>query len=269
MTICIAAIAKEKDREYIVFSSDHMVSIASDQFEHNITKYCGINKNTFALLAGQPLLFSDLVEIKDIPNNKTIDEISFTDIAANIFCNFKNKRLDIIQKEILDVFNIDFNYVQNVLDKPIPNPFIHNILDQISRYRLNTSILLVGFDGDFAQICEINDANFVYFRDLNFHAIGSGQQHAINTLLSQKHSKENNICETIYNVYKAKRNSESALGVGQETDIIVLWKSKTATEINKYILKKDDIDILKRVYHDEITAGKTHAELKKLNVFCK
>ncbi|MFZ3167986.1 MAG: hypothetical protein WA130_10270 [Candidatus Methanoperedens sp.] len=65
MTICIAAIAKEKDKEYIVFSTDHMVTTALGQFEHSIIKYCQINNDTVAMLAGQALMFGDLIKLND------------------------------------------------------------------------------------------------------------------------------------------------------------------------------------------------------------
>ena len=69
MTICIAAIATENDSEYIVFSTDHMVTTYMGQFEHSILKYVELNKNTVAMLAGQVLLFDDLVKLSDGNNN--------------------------------------------------------------------------------------------------------------------------------------------------------------------------------------------------------
>ncbi|KAF5412187.1 MAG: hypothetical protein C5S47_02030 [Candidatus Methanogasteraceae archaeon] len=63
MTICIAAIAKENDSEYIVFSTDHMVTTYMGQFEHSILKYVELNQNTVAMLAGQVLLFDDLIKL--------------------------------------------------------------------------------------------------------------------------------------------------------------------------------------------------------------
>jgi hypothetical protein len=71
MTICIAAIAKENDREYIIFSTDHMVTTNLGQFEHSIVKYSKLNKNTVAMLAGQALLFDDLVKLNDEDINYT------------------------------------------------------------------------------------------------------------------------------------------------------------------------------------------------------
>tara|TARA_Y100000310_G_scaffold83483_1_gene80155 strand:+ start:3514 stop:3735 length:222 start_codon:yes stop_codon:yes gene_type:complete len=72
MTICIAAIAKDNGKEYVVFSTDHMVTTAMGSFEHSIIKYKEINKITVAMLAGNPLIFSDLIKVSD--NNLNYSE---------------------------------------------------------------------------------------------------------------------------------------------------------------------------------------------------
>jgi len=92
-------------------------------------------------------------------------------------------------------------------------------------------------------------------RDINFSAIGSGAIQAINTLLFQRHSKEDSLAATIYNVYKAKRNAEVSIGVGKETDILVLTK-KGVVEINK-----DLMDQLSKIYEKELKYGKTNEKL--------
>lgn len=57
MTICIAAICKEQDEEFIVFSTDHMITTSMGQFEHSFLKYKQLNKHTVAMLAGDPFIF--------------------------------------------------------------------------------------------------------------------------------------------------------------------------------------------------------------------
>ena len=84
MTICIAAIGTESNKELIVFATDHMITTSTGQFEHTIAKYKELNKNTVAMLAGQALLFEDLVVLSD----KTyIDEIK-----KQISENFRKKK---------------------------------------------------------------------------------------------------------------------------------------------------------------------------------
>lgn len=252
MTICIAAIAKENDNEHIVFATDHMITTNMGQFEHSIVKYSELNKNTVAMLAGQALLFDDIVKIND-------DIIGYEEIKKQLFDNFKEKRKEIIENEIFDVFGIDQQFFVDSLQKQIPNGFISFILTKVSELRLKTKILLVGFVDSLAQITDIDEMGITDFRSMNFHAIGSGATQAVNTLLFQKHSKTDPLLITIYNVYKAKRNAEVSGGVGKETDLLVLGDDGVQQ------LSDDDIDILNKIYMAELQYGKNNNELDKIN----
>ena len=216
MTICIAAIATEDGKELVVFSTDHMVTTHAGQFEHSIIKYKQLNSHTIAMLSGHALLIDDLTKLESLPDT------SFEKIERDIYENFKKKRKEVIKNEIFNVYGIDETFFINALKSPVPNPFVHSILDKVSNFELHTSIILTGFDDGKARISEITESGHVDFRPMNFHAIGSGTIQAMNTLLFQKHSKFANLCETIYNVYKAKRNAEVMEGVGKETEVLIL-----------------------------------------------
>ena len=252
MTICIAAIAKENDSEYVVFATDHMITTNMGQFEHSIVKYLELNKNTVAMLAGQALLFDDIVKISD-------DTINYEEIKKKLFDNFKEKRKKIIENEIFDVFGIDQQFFVDSLQKDIPNGFINSILTKVAELRLKTKILLVGFVDSLAQITDIDEMEITDFRSMNFHAIGSGATQAVNTLLFQKHSKTDPLLITIYNVYKAKRNAEVSGGVGKETDLLVLGCDGVQQ------LSDDGIGILNKIYMAELQYGKNNSELDKIN----
>jgi hypothetical protein len=254
MTICIAAMGKgEKGADLIVFATDHMISLPPPlgQFERPIEKYKKINDNTIAMLSGNPLIFDDLL----VDCRKSC---GFDEIKKVIQKNMNSVKSDIIQKQLLDIFKMNYDYVKEVLKGPIPNPFIQGILDSLSKFNLNTGILLIGFEGDNAQIVEITETTMANLRDINFGAIGTGAVQAINTLLFQRHSKDDSLPTTIYNVYKAKRNAEVAIGVGKETDVIILTKLGT-TKIDG-----DKIRILSKIYEDELSFGKTNKQLYEL-----
>jgi hypothetical protein len=252
MTICIAAIAKENDREYIIFSTDHMVTTNLGQFEHSIVKYSKLNKNTVAMLAGEALLFDDLVKLKH-------EEIIYPQIKIQIFENFKKKRKEIIENEIFNIFGIDQQFFIDSLRQEIPNP-LNSILEKVAEFRLQTQVLLIGFDNSLAQISNIEENGVVDLRLMNFHAIGSGASQAVNTLLFQKHSKNDPVLTAVYNVYKAKKNAEVSEGVGKETEILIL------NEDGIKQLTNNDIDILNNIYTKELQYGKSNEELQKINV---
>lgn len=253
MTICIAAIANENDKEYIVFSTDHMVTTNMGQYEHSILKYSKLNDNTIAMLAGQVLLFEDLVKLKD-------DSINYVEIKKEIFNNFKKKRKEIIENEIFSLFGINEAFFIDSLQKEIPNPYIETILTKVAEFKLVTSILLTGFIDSKAQITDIDENGIIDFRSMNFHAIGSGSIQAVNTLLFQKHSKTNPLLTTIYNVFKAKKNAEVSEGVGKETELLILM------EEGIYKLSNDDLNVLANIYKEELQYGNNDERLNSIKI---
>ncbi len=255
MTICMAAIAKEDGEETIVFSTDHMVTTQTGQFEHGIIKYKQLNKHIVAMLAGNPLIFNDLIDLTALKGKD-----DFESIKMEIFGNFKKKRKEILQNELFDIYGIDHNFIIDSLKSPIPNEHVSRILAETAGFKLNTGILLIGMDEGAAKIVEITEANIADFREINFHAIGSGQTQAINTLLFQKHNKSDNLLTTIYNVYKAKRNAEVIQGVGKETELLVLKKEGCIK------IEKQYMEILDTIYENELKFGKNNSELSKINL---
>ena len=252
MTICIAAIATEKEKEHIVFATDHMVSTELGNFEHSIRKYKKISQSTVAMLAGNPFLFDDLVRIEK-------KDSSYEEIKKTIYENFNKKRKDIIQKELLDPIGTKYEAIfPTIVCHPQINDLMLSILSKAAKFNLDAVVLLVGFDGDDAQITEIRQDGISDYRMLNFHAIGSGNMQAANTLLFQKHDKKENLIPTIYHVYKAKRNAEVLRGVGKETDLLVINQENGCIELNEHL------GTLGKVYEAELATGQTNKELYKI-----
>lgn len=252
MTICVAALAKEKDKEYIVFATDHMVTTSQGQFEHSIIKYKEINENTVAMLSGSPVLFEDLVKLDKWDG-------SFEEIKNEIFENFKGKKEEIIQNEIFNKFMIEKDFFIESLKQPNNNQFVGNMIKTVAEFSLKTNILLIGFDVEEGQITVVGENGCFDFRDIGFHAIGSGYDQAMNTLMFQRHCATDGLSTTIYNVYKSKKNSEVKQGVGKETELLVLSKNKI------YELDDEQIEVLQDIYESELDYGKEHDDLKK---FC-
>ena len=69
-----------------------------------IQKYKKINNTTVAMLAGNPLIFDDLVKVEN-------PEATYEEQKVAIYENFKTKRKDIIQKELLDPLGVKLNDV--------------------------------------------------------------------------------------------------------------------------------------------------------------
>jgi hypothetical protein len=252
MTICIAAIGKDGDNsEAIVFATDHMVSLPQiGQFEMPVEKYKKITDNSIAMLAGESLLFNDIIG--------SCNNCSFDPMKEKIRQKMLNIKEERIQKQLLDTYKLNYIDIIGLLKNPLQNPFSMNIMDSISKYTLNTLILLIGFKDNKAQIVEITENRIGEARDIGFDAIGSGGMQAMNTLLFQKHSKNDSLAATLYDVYKAKRNAEVAVGVGKETDIMILRE----TGVEK--IDEDKVRTLSDIYNEELKFGKNNERLKNV-----
>lgn len=255
MTICIASVCEHNGREVFVIATDHMIDAGIGQFEHDIKKHKKIGKGkTIAMLAGKALLFNELI-------GGVKDNMPFSKVRETIFDNFVKIKKNAIHRELLSKFGIEEGEVKELFKGQIQNNFVGKLLEQIAKFELGTNILLVGFENGKAQIAEIEENGIGDFGDIHFHAIGSGQIQAINTLLFQRQSKCNPLQTTIYNVYKAKKNAEVSSGVGVNTDMLVL------TEDGCNELTKEDITKLAQIYEEELNLGKNSEGLKSLKIF--
>ena len=253
MTVCISAICTEKGEEHIVFAVDHMITTMNGEFEHSIKKYIEINKNTVGMIAGDALQMDYLMNLKNFDDD-------YKKLQKTFEKKIKEKRLEIIQKSILNTFDVDIDFVKENLNEEINNPVMNKIFDRILETKLGVSILLVGFIEKKAHLSIIRENGVHDFTTIYFAAIGSGAPQAQNTMLFQKQSKEDDLRTTMYNVYKAKKNAEVNRGVGKETEIGYLNNNKVV------VLKEKDLKTLNNIYKDETSYGKKHENLEKLDL---
>lgn len=253
MTICIASVCTHNNKEVFVIATDHMIDVGIGQFEHDIKKHKKLNGKSIAMLSGNSLIFNDLV--KDIKKGSL-----FKEIKEKIYSNFVALKKDWINKQLLSKFGLNENEIKEIIKSELKNQFIAKLVEQIAKFELRTSILLVGFEDSKTQIAEIGEHGYADFSDIHFHAIGSGQLQAVNTLLFQKQSKDNNLRTTIYNVFKAKSNAEVSSGVGIETDMLILTQDRC------HDLTKEDLDTLSKIYKEELQRGRNSIDLNNLKI---
>jgi hypothetical protein len=257
MTICIAAIGKTHSKtdgsESIVFATDHMLTLPGvGEFEHSIKKWKQINRNTIALCSGEMTLFDEIIAGASI----LPDILSIRDKIQSNMASIRDRR---VKRTVFDRYRVGEDFMKELLSLPDLNEFGAEIIELVKNYSLGTQILLIGFIGEDGQIIEINEVENINTRDVGFDAIGSGGMQAVNTLLFQRHSHMEELKVTIYNVYKAKRNSEVAEGVGKETELYYTCKNGSVVRIDQ-----DKIDILSNIYDNEMKFGKGHIDLNLL-----
>lgn len=242
MTICIIAMCENKSK--IIVASDRMITIGSIiEFEHRDSKIEKLSNNCVAVTAGNALAHTDLFKnVKPIIASHT--SLSISDIVQklkNIFIEQRKKKVEELFLKSRG-FNIDDFYIDLIRSVP---PEIGIPLDnQIEHYDFSLEIIVGGVDDEGAHIYFIeNPGTSDCFDSVGFCAIGSGELHAILTFISYNYAQDISLNEALYVIYEAKRISEKAPGVGEDTDIWVIDKN----EIIK--LSEENIESLNNIYN--------------------
>lgn len=222
------------------------------EFEHTIKKCRKVNKNTIAMLSGEALLFDDALD-------GTNSLQGFDSIRDKIHENMNSLRNQRIESYLLDRFNIRFEDLGDYMQLPQHNNMLERIMNEISNVHLKTSVLLAGYKNNRAELTEINEITYINTRDINFNAIGSGGTQAINTLLFQSHTKNDKLKSAVYNVFKAKKNSEVASGVGRETVRGIMFEDGHTLE-----LTNESIKVLNDICVQETNFGKSYSRLDEI-----
>jgi hypothetical protein len=110
--------------------------------------------------------------------------------------------------------------------QPQPN-FFQQLVMMMNNFNLGSDIIVAGVDDLGARLAVIgHPGTIAWFDKLGYAAIGSGGIHATMRLSLGAHTRNIPFVETLYAVYDAKRASEVAPGVGQQTDISVVYADR-------------------------------------------
>lgn len=211
-----------------------------------------VNGKIIAMLSGNPLLFSNLVPDKISKTN------GIAGIANKIKENFKKTRLKTIDEEMLEPLLVNREFLIKAISEEIPNQYVDSMIDSVTKFRLDTAILLAGVENDRGSVIMVSETGVHDFGEIGFHGIGSGYTEAMNTLLFQQQHRECPLSETVYNVFKAKKNAEVSEGVGRWTDMLIL------SEDSQTVLSDEDLRKLSGVYEEELEFGKHHKALNDI-----
>lgn len=277
MTICLAAISKveegdkkiveegevSEDEEVLVLGMDKMITLdVLGSFEHparvKLRELEESKGSRVVMLAGYPHLYKEILAELEDPSDKFIE-------LCNDFKEAMEKTRDKkLESALLNPIGIEDK--EDIWEKRqtlrAPSETLEEILKRAESFNLETRLLLTGFDEEGkAQIAKINERGITHQRRLNYSAIGSGVTQALNTLLFQEHSRKTGLRTGLYNIFKAKKNSEAHFGVGERTDMFLLTQSGGLTEVSENDLKK-----FYNIYKDELKKGKEDDRLDNLSL---
>ena len=118
-----------------------------------------------------------------------------------------------------------------------------SLLYEIERFDLQCQLLVSGFSvrrPESPNIFEISNPGVLVprFPLLGYAAIGSGASNAIAYLARRDQTMGSSLGETIYNGIAAKHLAEKALGVGEDTSVVIVDPKKEGPTFLKYEQKR-------------------------------
>lgn len=242
MTVCIAALCNgSKD---IVIASDRMITATYPpiEFEHGIPKLEVICPSCIVLTAGDALAHADLCRAV----RAIISSLSHPRAAAiteEVRKSYAAQRLQTIEERFLALrgWTLKDFYERHV--RTMPTDLVVAIDNQIASYDYGLQIIIAAADPDESHVYGIRHPGEVDCYDsLGYHAIGIGAMHAISSLVANGYLPTISVKMAVYFAYEAKKNAESAPGVGQETDMAII------RDKGHQFVSNDQVSLLEKIY---------------------
>lgn len=257
MTVCIAAVCNLG----IVGISDRMVTTGDIEFEHPASKIIQLTPNIIAMIAGndsfQIEILQQLYKFIHLDKTQSFNVKDTVDLYIACKENIENKKIEqnILRPLGLSYEKLSDNYLSLVKHD------IHNY----QRFDIPaTSVIIAGIDSEGDHIYTINKhygdhINQISCHDrIGFAAIGIGARHASSQLMLSNYNPICNFSESLLFVHNAKKRSEVAPGVGNNTDMILVQDSGCITIDQKIIFDLDKIykEVIKKESNIQLLAKK-------------
>jgi len=263
VTICIAAAC---ERKYVVMATDRMLTVMlpNIEFETDYAKATEITKNCIAATAGSAIahtpLFRDAgVEIAR-EGTKEIDRI--VEITRNSYVKVRNKKLE---EEILSPVGLNLqSFYQG--NQALQSQLVGTLIQNMQRYNYQLWILITGVDEKGPHIYRIENPGKVFNYDtIGYHAIGSGELHAISTYIASGYGLNTTLQRGLAITYEAKKRSEKAQGVGAQTDMYVVTKNSVAY-LPEEAIKVLDATYQKRIEQEKKVVSEVEKMISELDI---
>jgi len=244
VTICLAAMCEEA--KTVVVGSDRMLSsrMLSLEFEPPRPKIVKLSDSCLMMTAGPALRDIDLQKYvtRELASRAGVD-INW--IVEKVKEGYQEARRKKIEEYYLRPRGLTLERYLGDARSLLPEVAMQ-IDEHLATWDYGLEVLIAGVDSDGAHIYAVyNPGTAECFDSLGYHSIGSGESHAAFILIDSKHSHKCSLQETIWAVYQAKKNAESAPGVGQSDDFAIISPDGII------YLEKTTLDRLKELYEEE------------------
>jgi len=246
MTVCIGAISHwAPDGQAVVVASDHMVTMGGFmQYEHDVPKIKFVSSKICVMMAGDTLSATTLIQ--QLSSHFRTGEPSVEDVVNTAKTFYEQLRQDQIETEVFRPRGFTMQqFYQEGLQSRLQPHLVGAIDDEVMSYDLGVELLVAGVDSEGAHIYTVGNPGAIgNYKHTGYVSVGSGQIHAVQSLIGFKHSAYRSLYETIFEVYASKRRAEAAPGVGTETDLCFIPPG----EMGWVLLNRQQLSKLDRLY---------------------
>lgn len=269
MTICVGSISLKNNggEQYAIVASDRMVtlSLPSVEWEQNIPKTMKIAENCVVSTAGSAIAFTGILRIAKPEIDKLANPKRIYDIVEIIRKSYEEVRKKKMEEDILGKIGLSLKdfYAGNQVISP---QIVNLTVDAMAKYNYNLIILVAGVDDSGPHIFRIdNPGRADPFDSIGYCAIGSGDLHAISTFIANDYDPNLDLDHIAAMTYEAKKRSEKAQGVGEESDLYIICNNRVVKMPDDVIKKLDEI-YLKREQQEKKAVADIQSEIEKLNI---
>jgi len=236
------------ENKYVVIVTDKMLTLPlpSIEYEADYAKSIVLTNNCIATTSGSAIAFTPIFRevLAEIAKEGTNDIGTIAEYARKAYEDIRNTKLS---EEILSTYGLNLNgfYQGNMGINP---QLLAIIIQRMQQYNYNLWIMLAGVDETGAHIYRLENPSVKHcFDSIGYHAIGSGEIHAVTTFITNNYEVKNTTLRRgLALAYEAKKRSERAVGVGEQTDMYVVSKGKT------WHLPTEAIEELDKIYRKKV-----------------
>lgn len=236
MTVCIAAICEDSER--IVLCTDTKLSSVLGSTETG-RKDLPIAKGWRLLTAGDE---PEIVALHRLYQRrfKDIDNLTPEKLDESMKFPLRQRKIDLSDEYTFSRYNMSYaDFVAMGKDK-FPDEEYRNSVRNVASIRLSASLIIAGFVDRSPEVY-YTDGDGIARAANDYSIIGEGEYIAHSVLLRREQNKRLSLAKTLYNVYEAKRYSESIGSVGDYTTIAILApgarRELTSLNVDKQLKK--------------------------------
>lgn len=154
-----------------------------------------------------------------------------------------------IETEVLNLFDLTYDEFLSKQHQ-LSEGFISSIENKIQNYQRYTTpyteTIIAGSDYKGYHIYTIDNNKSYYNNQIGFTSIGGGARHASSQLMLSGYSPSCSFSNALLSVYNAKKRSEVAPGVGDNTDMVLIQKPRNI------LINEEIISDLNKIYKEVI-----------------